>query len=235
MTRTLFCLLVLSSCASGPDADFSPIDQESKPDPDGKSDEVRACGEDACAPRLCGYDCTTEGEQCKEACAAVDERAAAFVTATFSGAHSSTFDSRLTPFDPVFSLDNVLIYGCELWDFSDQVKDGLEIEVTELVHSSFVVDPNDPTRRDRKLFVYVDTFTGPGSYRGVGFFSAHHDAPRYYSKDACAVDVTTDEAGGLHGTFDCQIAEQDGANSITMNGEFGCPKNAMSPVFVRRS
>ncbi len=238
MNRLPFVSLVLlAACATDPvsDDDFSPIDEQSKPNPDAKSDEPRACGDAACAPVLCGYDCTTQGEQCSIGCAPEDGRASTFVTATISGAQSSTFDSRATPFDPVFALDDVLIYGCDLWDFSDQVKDGLEIELTELVHSSFVVNPNDPTRHDRKLVVYVAPFTGPGSYRGEAMFTARHDLPRYYSKDGCAVDVAADATGGIRGTFDCQIAEQAGTGSDGVRGEFGCPSNAMDPIFVRRS
>lgn len=230
-------LVFVIGCAdSDPADDFSPFDEQSTPNPDGKSDDARACGASSCVPRLCGYDCTAGGSQCSQTCAASDTRADAFVTATFSGAHSSTFDSRNTPFDPVFALDNVLIYGCDLWDFSNQVKDGLEIELTELVHSSFVVDPNDPTRHDRKFLAYIAPFTGPGSYRAEAMFQARHDAPRFYTKDACMVDVDADAAGGITGTFECQIRDQAGGSSaVSVSGTFGCPINAMDPLFVRRN
>jgi hypothetical protein len=234
-THWFVVIFVAAGCASDPEADgFSPLDEQSKPNPDGKSDEVRACGAQSCVPRLCGYDCATAGSQCTEACGAEDARAQAFVTATVSGAESTTFDSRATPFDPVFALDNVLVYGCELWDFSDGSKDGLEIQFEELVHSSFVVDPNDPTRYDRKLDVYVAPFTGPGSYRGEALYTSRHDAPRYYAKDGCAVDVSTDAAHGARGTFRCDLARRDGGGAVTVTGEFGCPVNAMNPIFSRR-
>lgn len=229
-------LVFVVGCAdSDPADDFSPFDDPSLPNPDGKSDHARACGASSCVPRLCGYDCTAGGSQCSQTCAASDTRADAFVTATFSGAHSSTFDSRTTPFDPVYALDNVLIYGCDLWDFSNQVKDGLEIELTELVHSSFIVDPNDPTRHDRKFLAYVAPFTGPGSYRAEAMFQARHDAPRFYTKDACTVDIAADAAGGISGSFDCQISQQEGSGTVGVRGTFGCPINAMDPLFVRRT
>lgn len=229
-------LLLVAACATDPtDDDFSPIDEQSKPSPDGKSDDARACGASACVPRLCGYDCTAEGEQCTQACATADARADAFVTATFSGAHSSQLDTRQTPFDPVFSLDDVLIYGCDLWDFSNQVKDGLEIEVNELVHASFTVNPNDPTRHDRKLVVYVAPFTGPGSYRAEGMFKARHDAPTHYAKEGCAVDIVADASGGIRGTFDCRLPAREGAANVDVRGEVHCPINAMDPLFVRRT
>lgn len=235
----LLCLGFLFAAAAGcasdtPDDDFSPLDEQSKPNPDGKSDDARACGTQSCVPRLCGYDCGTAGSQCAESCAADDARAQAFVTATVGGSESASFDSRTTPFDPVFALDNVLVYGCELWDFSDQSKDGLEIEFEELVHSSFVVDPNDPTRYDHKLDVYISPFTGPGSYRAEAAYTARHDAPRYYAKDGCTVDVSTDAARGVHGTFRCDLARRDVAGSVSVTGEFGCPVNAMNPIFSRR-
>jgi len=233
---SLAFLLLVAACATDPaDDDFSPFDEQSKPDPDGKSDEARACGASACAPRLCGYDCTTQGAQCTQTCAPTDGRAAAFVTAAITGAHTSTVDSRQTPFDEVFALDDVLIYGCEHWDFSNQIKDGLEIELTELVHASFAVNPGDPTRHDRKLMVYVAPFTGPGSYRGEGLFQARHDAPLHAAKDGCAVDIAADDAGGIRGTFDCRLPAREGAATVDVRGAFGCPINAMNPLFVRRT
>ena len=230
-------LLALAACAAEDD-DFSPIDTQSEPDPDGKSDEARACGESSCVPRLCGYDCATSGQQCDETCAAADGRPTAYVAASVSGAQATSFDSRTNPYDPVFALDNVLVYGCELWDFSNQSKDGLEIELEELVHSSFVVDPNDPTRYDRRLVVYTSPFTGPGSYRAEGFYTARHDAPRYYATDGCAVDVSADASRGLAGTFTCQLPERaagggTGAGTVSVTGSFACPVNAMTPIFSR--
>ncbi|MEJ7596959.1 MAG: hypothetical protein WKG01_03530 [Kofleriaceae bacterium] len=237
MLKLLLPFLLLSAaCADDPVDDFSPFGDQSLPNPDGKSDEVRSCGEASCVPRLCGYDCTAGDAQCSETCAPTDARAEAFVKATFSGAHTSTFDSRNTPFDPVFALDNVLIYGCDLWDFSDQKYDGLEIELTELVHSSFVVNPKDPTRHDRKFLAYISPFTGPGSYRGEAMFQARHDAPYFYSKDACAIDITKDASGGIHGALDCQITETaGGTGTVRVQAEVGCPINAMDPLFVRRT
>lgn len=225
----MISLVLLGACATEEADDFSPLDEQAVPNPDGKSDDARACGDAACVPRLCGYDCTTPGAQCTETCAPSEGRASAFVTATIGGA---TVDSRDTPYQPVWDLDNVLVYGCELWDFSNQEKDGLQIQLTELHHSSFVVNPNDPRRHDRDLFVYVAPFTGPGSYRGEGKYRANQDAPLHYAKDACSVDVDASADGGIHGTFDCRISSQSGS-SVDMRGEFACPIDAMSPVFSR--
>ena len=231
----ILALILVPACAGGDDTDdFSPLDTQSTPDPDGKSDEVRACGETSCVPRLCGYDCTATGSQCTETCAASDGRATAYVAAQVSGSYTGSFDSRTNPFDPVFALDNVLVYGCELWDFSNQTQDGLEIEFEELVHSSFVVDPSDPTRHDRRLVVYTAPFTGPGSYRGEALFTARHDAPRFYARDACAVDITTNADHTVLGTFSCTLpAGAGGSGSVTVRGEFACPVNAMTPIFSR--
>jgi len=230
---TLACLTLFSACAGSGD-DFSPLDDQSQPDPDGKSDEIRECGDQACTPGLCGYDCTTTGSQCTRTCAAEDGRSLAYVAANVTGAESTAFDSRSNPYDPVFALDDVLVYGCQLWDFSDQAKDGIEIQFEELVHSSFIVDANDPTRYDRRLTVYVAPFTGPGSYHGEALYTARHDAPRYYAKTGCAVDVEPDQAGGVRGTFSCDLpAQVEGSGAVAVHGEFGCPVNAMSPIFSR--
>jgi len=226
--------LGLAACVASDD-ERSPLDQQSLPTDDSKTDEPRACGAESCAPILCGYDCTTAGSQCERGCAASDGRATTYVQATFSGAHNSVIDTRQTPYRPVYSLDNVLIYGCELWDFSSQQYDGLEIEVEELVHSSFVVDPNDPTRHDRKLVAYIKGFTGPGSYRGEAMFRARHDAPLFYALDACAIDVAAAATGGIQGTFDCQMPARDGTSgTVRARGEFACAENAMDPLFVQR-
>jgi len=227
-TFALLSLVLFGACATEPTDDFSPLDEHAVPNPDGKSDDARACGTEACMPRLCGYDCSTRGEQCTETCADVEGRANAFVKATIG---SVTVDSRDTPYVPVWDLDNVLVYGCELWDFSNQEKDGLQIQLTQLRHSSFTVNPNDPRRHDHDLFVYVAPFTGPGSYRGEGMYHANQTAPTYYAKDACSVDVDATN-GAIHGTFDCRISSQT-SGAIDMRGEFGCPVDAMSPVFSR--
>lgn len=227
--------LGLSACASDDSDNFSPFDQQSVPTAEGKMDEPRACGEDSCLPMLCGYDCTAQGSQCKRGCAAADGRSSTYVRATFSGAHTSTIDTRDTAYEPVFSLDNVLVYGCELWDFSNQQYDGLEIEIEELVHSSFVVDPSDPTRHDRKLDAYIKDFTGPGSYRAEALFQARQDAPRFVGGDVCAIDVSATDAGGIQGTIECTIPQQGGASgSVGVKGEFACAANSMLPLFVRR-
>jgi hypothetical protein len=232
----LLGLLAVVACASDGEDDFSPLDERpAPPSDDSKSDEPRACGTESCAPRLCGYDCTVAGSQCERGCAAADGRAATYVQTTFSGAHSSTLDTRQTPFEPVFSLDNVLIYGCNLWDFSNQQYDGLEIEVEELVHSSFVVNPSDPTRHDRRFVTYIKGFTGPGSYRGEALFLARHDAQRFSGADVCSIDVAASATGGIEGTFDCTIPAKDGSSaSVGVRGEFACAANAMLPIFVRR-
>ncbi|CAN5184874.1 hypothetical protein BH11MYX1_BH11MYX1_05290 [soil metagenome] len=230
MKNLSLCLLAaLGACATeAADNNFSPLDQQSVPNPDGKADAPRACGEGTCAAMLCGYDCTTEGQQCTRTCAATEGREHAFVTATVGG---TTIDTRTTPYAPVWDLDDVLVYGCNLWDFSNQTQDGLEIELTELRHSSFIVDPNDPSRYDHKLDVYVARFTGPGSYAAEGLYAANETAPRAYTKDGCSVDVTAAADGGLHGTFACHLGSEAGATEL--HGEFGCPVDAMSPIFSR--
>ncbi len=196
---------------------------QSTPEPmSGKSDEPTACGEASCPPSLCGYDASVAGEQAVRSCATEDGRPTSFITANVSGGGS--FDSRTNPYQPVFSLDNVLVYGCELWDYSDGAYDGLEVEYKELIHASFTVNANDPTRTLKSFGFYIDHFAGPGSYRASAHYQATSEATRAYDRDACSVDVTVDAAGTVGGTFSC---------SIGVSGSFGCAKNAMNPIFSK--
>lgn len=221
--------LAVTGCLAG-DAEEEAFEfGQSKPSSDGKSDEARACGAESCAPALCGYDCTEQGEQCERSCAASDGRASSFVAATVG---STSFDSRTNPYVPVFSLDNVLVYGCELWDYSSGAYDGLQIQYEELIHSSFTVNASDPTRTKHDFGLYVAPFTGPGSYRAQAQYRASHDSTQYAQKDACSLDVEADGMGGIKGRFDCTIGSQN-AGSISVRGTFACAENAMSPIFSK--
>jgi hypothetical protein len=153
-----------------------------------------------------------------------------------TGSATTSVDSRTTPYTPKLSLNNVLIYGCELWHFtrsdgSDPHHQGLEIELTELVHAPFAVNPNDPEVYQRKLDVYADHMQGAGSYQAEGSFEAQSGGARYITKDGCSVDVQPDR-GGLSGTFSCALAAADGS-SVSMAGQFSCPGNSLNdPLFV---
>jgi hypothetical protein len=156
MRHRALLLVTILGCASTA-AEQGPGGIPRPPTNGGKTDGTPIqCGASQCDAALCGWDCSTAGQACAKTCT-TDGRANAFVTATASGAESTTIDSRATPYMPVWSLDNVLIYGCELWAFQDG-KQGLEIELTELIHDPFVVDPNDPARYQRKLDIYADAF-----------------------------------------------------------------------------
>lgn len=201
------------------------------PTQSGKSDEPRACGTDSCEPMLCGYDASVAGEQATRSCADTDGRASTFVAGQVSG---SSFDSRTNPYNPVFSLDNVLVYGCDLWDFSSGAYDGLEVRFQELIHSSFTVNENDPTRFAKNFGLYIKPFVGPGSYRAQASYQASNEAARYSASDACSVDVTVDAAGTVSGSYDCSIdAAAGGSGSVAVKGTFGCAKNAMDPIFSK--
>jgi hypothetical protein len=203
---------------------------QSIPTQSGKSDEPRACGTESCVVDLCGYDCSVTGEQAKKECADTDGRASTFVAGSVSGGGS--FDSRSNPYAPVFSLDNVLVYGCELWDYSDGAYDGLQVQFEELIHSSFVVDPNDPRRTGKEFSFYIDHFAGPGSYRAGAHYSASSDTTRFGQNDACSTDVAVDSAGTVSGSYSCTISSPAGG-SVSVSGTFGCAKNSMRPIFSR--
>src|SRR5678816_1233878 len=193
LTALALCLFA-TACVTGEDLDFP----QSKPiNTDGKTDAV--CGSQSCLPALCGYDCTTKGEQCTEACAASDGRASTFVAASVSGSVSSSFDSRSNPYMPVFSLDKVIVYGCAVWDYSDQSHDSLAINYEELIHASFAVDPDDPTRTKRNLTVVIPTFTGPGSYKANARFLESSEGMTFVGRELCTIDVAADAMTGLTG------------------------------------
>ena len=128
----------------------------------------------------------------------------------------ASFDSRNNPYAPKLALDNVLVYGCDLWDFSSQAYDGLEIRYTELIHSSFAVNKDDPTRTKTDFGLYTKGFTGPGSYRAEAHYAASNDSAGYKDDDACSLDVAVDGAGGIKGSFDCTIAAKEGSGSVSV-------------------
>lgn len=221
------CIAITGCVADQADDEFE--FGQAKPSQTGKADGPVACGAGSCLPELCGYNASVAGEQAKEECAATDGRPDTFVTGTAGG---STFDSRANPYAPVFSLDKVLVYGCELWDFSSGAYDGLEIQYEELIHSSFTVNPNDPTRTARHFDMYIGHFAGPGSYKADAMYQASSESTRYGQEDACTVDVSVDANGTVGGTYSCTISAEAGG-STSVSGSFGCAKNAMNPIFSR--
>lgn len=222
------CLGMTACVADSAEEDFQ--FGQSKPVADGKADSQ--CGAESCDGLLCGFDCTTRGSQCTESCASADGRAASFVAASFSGGASGSFDSRSNPYVPLLTLDNVLVYGCELWDFSNQTQDGLEIKFEELIHASFTVNPNDPTKTGRDFSLYAGNFTGPGSYRALARFRSSSDATYFASNDGCSLDVAGDAMHGITGSFDCTLPAQAGG-SVAVKGTFACAENAMRPLFSK--
>jgi hypothetical protein len=228
LTAALAMSLAIAGCVSEAAEEEFEFGQ-GLPTQSGKSDGPSACGTDSCEPTLCGYDCSVAGEQATKSCAESDGRESTFVTGSANG---STFDSRTNPFAPVYSLNNVLVYGCDLWDFSSGEYDGLEVRFEELIHSSFTVNPDDPTRFGKNFGLYIDHFAGPGSYRAEASYQASNEAARYGAGDACTVDVAVDAAGTVSGSYDCSIAAQaGGSGSVAVKGTFGCAKNSMDPIF----
>jgi len=224
--------LLAAACVADEAADEEFGFEQSVPEPmSGKSDEPRACGEESCLPELCGYDLSKQGVQATESCAAEDGRASTFVSATIGGSETGSFDSRTNPYVPRLQLDNVLVYGCELWDFSGDAYDGLEIEYQELIHSSFTVNANDPTRTKKDFKLYIKGVEGPGSYRAQAMYRAANDAALYAGNDACSVDVTVDDSGTVSGAYECTIPARMSSASVGVTGTFACGKNAMNPIF----
>jgi hypothetical protein len=229
LTAALAMSLAIAGCVSDAAEDEFEFGQ-GLPMQSGKSDEPQACGTDSCEPSLCGYDCSVAGEQATKSCAATDGGASTFVAGAVNG---TTFDSRTNPYAPVFSLDKVLVYGCDLWDYTSGDYDGLEVRFEELIHSSFVVNPNDPTRFGRDFGLYIDHFVGPGSYTASAHYQPSDAGTRYYSKDACSIDVSVDASGTVSGSYNCVIASQASSGNVGVKGTFGCSKSSMDPIFSK--
>jgi hypothetical protein len=226
-------VLSVSGCVAeqaGDDFEFG----QGRPMKSGKSDAA-ACGSagDVCEPALCDFDCSNAGQQCMPACANEGDAASTGVRGEVSG--YTLFDSSRNPYLPVVSTDNVLVYGCNLWDYTDETYDGLEVTYTELIHAPLVVDASDPRRTQHDFGLYIDDFRGPGSYRAAGHYAASHDTTKFEAKDACSLDVGSDGAGGIFGEFRCEIvAENNAAPPVTVNGSFSCPRGALNlPIFSR--
>jgi hypothetical protein len=228
LTAAIAMSLAIAGCVSEEAAEEFEFGQ-STPVQSGKSDEPRACGTESCLPELCGYDCSVAGEQATKDCAETDGRANTFVTGSAGG---TSFDSRSNPYAPVFSLDNVLIYGCEMWDYSDGAYDGFRVQFEELIHSSFTVNPNDPRKVGKDFGLYIDHFVGPGSYTADAHYSASTESTRFGQNDACSVDVAVDSAGTVSGGYSCSISSTAGG-SVSVQGTFSCAKNSMRPIFSR--
>src|ERR1051326_6788623 len=119
--RSLLAIILISACATAPDESGPggiPLPQANG----GKGDGAVACGADSCDASLCAWNCATAGAACTPACTS-ELRKEAFVAASVNGA---TVDSRNTPYVPKLALDNLLIYGCDFWNFSSGGQ-GLEI------------------------------------------------------------------------------------------------------------
>lgn len=203
-----------------------------------KADEPYACGPDVCSSLLCGYDCGTSGQQCQRSCAASDARQDTFIRLQVSGSESASVDSTSLPYEPILSLSNVVFYGCELWDYSNQEYDGLEIKYRDIRKGAFLV--GDPSEYGVEANIYIEPFEGPGSYIAEGFVSINSERRKqrdyYYQKQSCGVSVDVDDAGMVTGEIFCeQVAHKSDSRKIKVTGSFGCGKNSIKlPIIVKR-
>lgn len=225
------------------EADFNP---ESEPFDDlseakqlnAKADQAFECGQGVCSNVLCGYDCSVSGQQCERSCAEADTRQDNFVKLQVSGAESISVDSTTLAYEPTISLNNVVFYGCYLWDFSNQEYDGLEIQYRDIRKGAFLI--GDPYDYGLEANIYIKPFEGPGSYIAEGFVSMNSarrkEKDYYYQKQSCGVSVDVDAQGAVSGEIFCeQVAHKGDSRKIKVTGSFGCGKNALKlPIIVRR-
>lgn len=180
-----------------------------------------------------GYDCSTAGQRCADKCYPADQRPAAFTRFVIDG---RAVDSRSFPYDRVVSLDNVQVYGCDLWNFQNPAHQGLSVQFETLHRGAFLA--SDPADFEDEVEVYAPNFVGPGRYTSDARYRPSDEASAerqtYGQQGACTMDVTADGEGGLKGTFTCEpIASRGPGAAVTLTGEFACPGSAMSPIFSR--
>lgn len=229
---SLLGLVAVSACATTND--------------DGAAQSESALG--SCpGAQLPGFDCTTPGQLCTKGCYAKDTRAQAFAAFTIGGL---VVDSRSVPYSPQLSLDNVQVYGCNVWNFQrlldrdnirnpanfeEAYRQGFEIRFKKSIAGAFL--PNAPSDFEHEISVYADNFRGPGKYpadlRYVASDEARAAGEIFAKASACTLDVVADGAGGLKGTLGCDpVAAKSGA-TVTVTGAFACGGDAMSPIFSK--
>lgn len=203
-----------------------------------KADQAFECGQGVCSNVLCGYDCGSSGQQCQRSCAEADTRQDTFVKLQVSGSESASVDSTTLAYEPTISLSNVVFYGCQLWDFSNQEYDGLEIQYRDIRKGAFLF--GDPYDYGIEANIYIKPFEGPGSYIAEGFVSMNSarrkEKDYYYQKQSCGVSVDVDAQGAVSGEIFCEeVAHKSDARKIKITGSFGCGKNALKlPNIVKR-
>lgn len=216
------------------DADYlaEASDKDSK---DGKADSPAPCGQEMCDRVLCGYDCTTSGTQCERACSSTDARADSYVLFNVSGTEDARLDSRDLAYVPKLSLKRVLLYGCELWDYSDGSRDALEVKYKKIYNGAFAVGQPESIGDD--AYIFIETFEGPGSYLASGKYSRNTNASKakdyYWDSETCGVEIDVLDNGGIRGEFVCgAIPNRSNNSSVRMVGEFECGVNAMDLEFI---
>ncbi len=208
------------------------------PNPDTKADAPTACGSSSCVAALCGEACPA-GDLCQERCFPQDLSAATFVRFEASGAATIALDSRAVvggPWDG--GLDNVVIFGADLWEFRDaagepETRQGLEIMYRDIVSGGFVAA--QPYTHGPTTSIYIRDFRGSGQYTAAGRFStgrvrAVENGPAtgdLYASTAetCTVTITAANDGGLDGAFDCvtipgAVEVTGTTGSVSLRGSF---------------
>ncbi len=204
--------------------------------PHGSNDDASTGAEqnlDECTFGAKGWDCSASGTTCKAKCYSMAEPSRAYVAFTVDG---KTLDSRAVPYAPAAAtLDNVLVYGCTLWDFADGTHQGLDFEYKRLIHGAFGAD----RRSDFEDYVNVSiaSFEGPGSYRADPTYIPSDEAQalaKIYARPAgCGVEVSSDGDGGVTGMVACAPMSAPDGTTVSLRGEFACPGSALSPLYSR--
>ncbi len=211
------------------DADLARV----KANQDTKNDAVISCGTGTCSSILCGYDCSTSGQQCVKACS-TEASGKPSVSAKISGGTSKSLNSDDFVYERVFSLNNVLYFGCDLWDYSSGERDDLVISFREVLSASF--QAGGPRDIGSDLQLEIRNFEGPGSYQGIGYYSENSakraDEDYFVTDEGCGFEIEKTEIG-ISGTIVCRnVPNKKSSASIAISAEFQCGGDALDPQII---
>lgn len=246
LTTLSLALLSLSTFAVGC-ADEALEDRTARDDADllseqadAKADGYSACG-DTCGQALCGVSWTPGKAYGSPSCYGDDSDAATRLAFTMSGSESASFDTRNVPYQPVFRLDRVYMYGLDIWNFA--TRSGFELLFRDITKGAFAL--NGAHNKGIDFSIYTKTFTGPGEYTAeVGITMSSErtafNAPatvgnKYYTTDGCKLKVEANPApqGGFRGTFDCaNVPNKERTRAIRLSGEFLIPATAVDQTMI---
>lgn len=222
---------------------FDPA-QELAEQTESKADGFSYCG-DACSDGTCGQLWPEGASEGTYTCLATDNDARTSIKAQIRGAETISIDTTRAPFQPVYSLSNVYMYGSDTWKASNGT--GFALVFKDVFNAGVIAD--DPTHTGPALTVWAPQFRGAGRYQAEGLLTVSVERKakggplevgNYYSTwgahgGECTLNVRngTGAAGGFVGEFACPrlYKFKDESRSVTIEGTFEIPATAIDQIF----